>query len=81
MRRKSSSTLGGNLSRDGVLIKTLVGGNIKQNLKQSEMSKQGIKNNCVSETGTTSCEGVAPGMHRVLDPVSAGRHQAMDQKK
>ena len=45
------------------------------------MSKQGIKNNCVSETGTTSCEGVASGMQRVLDPVSAGCHQAVDQTK
>ena len=26
-------------------------------------------------------EGVAPGMHGVLDPASAGRHQATDQTK
>ena len=45
------------------------------------MSNQGIKSNCVNGTGTTSCEGVATGMHGVPDPVSAGRHQATAQTK
>ena len=42
------------------------------------MSNQGIKNNYIKRTRTTSCEGAAPGMHEVPDPVSAGRHQATD---
>ena len=45
------------------------------------MSNQKIKNNGVNGTGTTSCEGVAPGMHGIPDPASAGRHQATDQTK
>ena len=45
------------------------------------MSNQGIKNNGVNGTGTTSCEGVSPDMHGVPDPASAGRHQATDQAK
>ena len=45
------------------------------------MSNQRIKNNGVNGTGTTSCEGVAPGMHGIPDPASAGRHQATDQTK
>ena len=45
------------------------------------MSNQGIKNNGVNGTGTTSCEGVAPGMHGVPDLASAGRHQATGQRK
>ena len=45
------------------------------------MSNQGIKNNSDNGTGTTSCEGVAPGMCGVPDPASAGCHQAMDQTK
>ena len=32
-------------------------------------------------TGTTSCEGVAHGMHGVPDLASAGRHQATDLTK
>ena len=35
----------------------------------------------VSRTATTSCDGVTPGMDGVLDPASAGRHQATDQTK
>ena len=35
----------------------------------------------VSRTATTSCDGVMPGMDGVLDPASAGRHQATDQTK
>ena len=42
------------------------------------MSNQGIKNNGVNVTGTTSCECVAPGMHGVPDPASSDRHQATD---
>ena len=42
------------------------------------MSNQGIKNNSINRTQTTSCEGAAPGMHGVPEPVSAGRHQATD---
>ena len=38
------------------------------------MSNQRIENNGINRTGTTSCEGVAPGMHRVPDLTSAGRH-------
>ena len=34
------------------------------------MSNQGIKNNDVNETGPTSCEDVAPGIHGVPDPAS-----------
>ena len=45
------------------------------------MSNQGIKSNGVNGTGTTSCEGVATGMHGVPDPASAGRHQATAQTK
>ena len=45
------------------------------------MSNQGIKNNNVNGTGTTSCEGILPGMHGVPDPASAGRHQVTDQTK
>ena len=45
------------------------------------MSNQGIKNKDVNGTETTSCEGVAPGMHGVPDPALAGRHQATDQIK
>ena len=45
------------------------------------MSSQSNKNNGLNETETTSCEGVAPGMHEVPDPASAGRHQATDQTK
>ena len=45
------------------------------------MSNQGIKNNGVDGTGTTSYEGVASGMHVVPDPASAGCHQATDQTK
>ena len=45
------------------------------------MSNQRIKNNGVNGTGTTSCEGVAPGMHGIPDPASAGRYQATDQTK
>ena len=45
------------------------------------MSNQGIANNDVNGTGTTSCESVAPSMYEVPDPASAGRHQAMDQTK
>ena len=45
------------------------------------MSNQGIKNNGINGTGTTGCEGVAPGMHGVPNLVSAGRHQATDQTK
>ena len=45
------------------------------------MSNQGIKNNGVNGTGTTSCEDVAPGTHGVPGPASAGRHQATDQTK
>ena len=45
------------------------------------MSNQGIKNNDINGTGTTGCEGVAPGMHGVPNLVSAGRHQATDQTK
>ena len=48
---------------------------------QREMSNQRIENNGINMTGTTSCEGVAPGMHGVPDLTSAGRHQAMDQTK
>ena len=35
----------------------------------------------VSGTATTSCDGVTSGMDGVLDPASAGRHQATDQTK
>ena len=42
------------------------------------MSNQGIKNNNINRTRTTSCEGVAPGMHGAPDPVSAGCHQPTD---
>ena len=45
------------------------------------MSNQGIKNNGINWTGTTSCEGVAPGIHGVPNLASAGRHQATDQTK
>ena len=45
------------------------------------MSNQGVKNNGLNGTGTTSFEGVAPRMHGVPDPASAGRHQAADQTK
>ena len=45
------------------------------------MSNQGIENNGVAGTGSTSCEGVTPCMHRVPDPASAGRHKATDQTK
>ena len=45
------------------------------------MSNQAIKNNSVAGAGTTSCEGVVPGMHAVPDPASAGRHQTMEQTK
>ena len=45
------------------------------------MSNQGVKNNSINRTGTTSCEGVVPSMHGVHDPASAGRHQATDQSK
>ena len=45
------------------------------------MSNQGIENNGVNGTGTTSLEGVSPGIHGVPDPASAGRHQATDQTK
>ena len=45
------------------------------------MLNQGIKNNSVNGTGTTSCEGFASGMHGVPDPASAGCHQATDQTK
>ena len=45
------------------------------------MSNQRIKNNDVNRTETTSREGVAPGMHGVRYPASAGRHQATDQTK
>ena len=45
------------------------------------MSIQEIKNNSVNRTGTNSCEGGAPGIHRVTDPDSAGRHQATSKKK
>ena len=54
---------------------------IKHSLKQGETSNQGIANNDVNGTGTTSCESVAPSMHGAPDPASAGRHQAMDQTK
>ena len=54
---------------------------IKHNLKESELSNQGNKNNGVNGTGTTSCEGVAPGMHGVPDPASPGHHQETDQTK
>ena len=74
MGRKNSSALGGSLSRDGVSIKTLVGGTIKHNLKESEMSNQRIKNNDVNGAGITSCGGIAPVMHGIPDPASAGRH-------
>ena len=45
------------------------------------MSNQGIENNGVNGTGTTSCEGVSRGMHGVPDPASASLHQATDQTK
>ena len=45
------------------------------------MSNQGIRNNGVKGTGTTSCEGVTPGIHGLPDLSSAGRHQATDQTK
>ena len=45
------------------------------------MSNQGVKNNSINRTGTTSCEDVVPSMHEVHDPASAGRHQATDQSK
>ena len=45
------------------------------------MSNQGIKNNNVNDSGTTSCKGVAPSMHGVPDPASAGCNQATDQTK
>ena len=43
---------------------------------QIKESKNGI-----NRTGTTSCEGVAPDMHEVPDPASAGCHQETDQAK
>ena len=54
---------------------------MKHIVKQIEMSNQGIKNNDVNGTRTTSWEGVEPGMYGVPDPASAGRHQATDQTK
>ena len=45
------------------------------------MPNQGIKNNGVNGTGTTSCEGVAPGIHGVPDSALADCHQATDQTK
>ena len=45
------------------------------------MSNQWIKNNGDNGTETTNCESVAPGMQGLLDPASAGRHQATDQTK
>ena len=37
--------------------------------------------NGVNGAGITSCEGVAPGMHGIPNPASAGLHQATDQTK
>ena len=54
---------------------------IKHNLTESEMSNQRIKNNGVNGAGITSCGGIAPVMHGIPDPASAGRHQATDQTK
>ena len=54
---------------------------MKHNLKQSEISNQGIQNNIVNGTGTTNGEGVAPNMHGARNPTSAGCHQATDQTK
>ena len=45
------------------------------------MSNQEIKINGVNRTETTSCEGVAPGTHKLPDPGSAGHHQATDKTK
>ena len=45
------------------------------------MSNQGIKNDSVNRTGTTSCEGAALGMQGVTDSASVGVHEATDQKK
>ena len=45
------------------------------------MSNQEIENNGFTGTGSTSCEGVTPGMHRVPDPTSAGHHKATEQTK
>ena len=45
------------------------------------MSNEGIKNNSFNGTRTTSCEGVAPSMHDIPDPASAGRHPATDKAK
>ena len=45
------------------------------------MSNQGIKNNSINRTGTTSCEGLAPSMHGVPDTASEGRHQSTNQMK
>ena len=45
------------------------------------MSNQGIKNDSVNGTGTTSCEGAALGMQGVTDSASVGCHEAPDQKK
>ena len=45
------------------------------------MSNQGIKNDSVNRTGTTSCEGAALGMQGVTDSPSVGCHEATDQKR
>ena len=76
MGRKSSLVLADSLSRDGVLIKTLVGGNHKHNLKLREMLNHRIEDNGINETGTLQGESVMPGRHGVPDPAPAGRHQA-----
>ena len=55
---KKSSALDDSLSRDGVSIKTLVGENHKMEPQIKWNLKQGIKNNSVNWTGTTTGKGV-----------------------
>ena len=80
MGREGSLALVGNLPRDGISIKTLVGRNLKLRTQMSVMSNRNFSNNDVNETGTCS-EGLSSGRCLLGEQHRPGRHPVTARMK